>query len=37
MIQGTYDRIFSDESIRQEQLNWTRWFEDAGSKEGQEW
>ena len=36
-IRDTYDRVFSDESIQQEQLNWTRWFEEAGSKKGQEW
>jgi len=36
-VRDEYDRIFSDESIREEQLNWTRWFEGAGSDEGQEW
>ncbi len=36
-VRDAYDRVFSDESIQQEQLNWTRWFEEAGSEEGQEW
>lgn len=36
-VRNEYDRIFSDESIREEQLEWTRWFEQTGSGEGQEW
>nr|WP_319577417.1 hypothetical protein [uncultured Desulfobacter sp.] len=36
-IRDAYDRIFSDESIQKEQLNWTRWFEEADAEEGQEW
>ena len=36
-VKNEYDRIFSDESIREEQLEWTRWFEQTGSGEGQEW
>ena len=36
-VRDAYDRVFSDESIQQEQLNWTRWFEEADSEEGQEW
>ena len=36
-VRDAYDRVFSDESIQQEQLNWTRWFEETGSEEGQEW
>lgn len=36
-IKDVYDQTFSDESIRQEQLNCTKWFEGAGTDEGQEW
>ena len=36
-IKSTYDRIFSDESIKEEQLNCARWFEGLGSERGQEW
>jgi len=36
-VRDAYDRVFSDESIQQEQVNWTHWFEEAGSEEGQEW
>jgi metal-responsive CopG/Arc/MetJ family transcriptional regulator len=36
-IKDAYDRAFSDESIREEQLGCARWFEGLGSKEGQEW
>ncbi len=36
-VKNEYDRIFSDESIREEQLEWTRWFEQTDSPEGQEW
>jgi metal-responsive CopG/Arc/MetJ family transcriptional regulator len=36
-IKNTYDRIFSDESIKEEQLNCARWFEGLGTKQGQEW
>ncbi len=36
-VNNEYDRIFSDESIQEEQLEWTRWFEQTGSREGQEW
>ena len=36
-IREAYDRVFSDETIQQEQLNWTRWFKDADSDQGQEW
>ena len=36
-IKDTYDRIFSDESIRKEQLNCARRFEGLGAEEGQEW
>ncbi|HKK99837.1 MAG TPA: hypothetical protein VJ943_06270 [Desulfotignum sp.] len=36
-VKNEYDRIFSDESIQEEQLEWTRWFDQTGSREGQEW
>jgi metal-responsive CopG/Arc/MetJ family transcriptional regulator len=36
-IKDTYNRIFSDEKIRKEQLESASWFEGTGSKEGQEW
>lgn len=36
-VKDTYDRIFSDESIRKEQLSCARWFEGLGTEEGQEW
>ncbi|MCG6877865.1 MAG: hypothetical protein LJE96_01715 [Deltaproteobacteria bacterium] len=36
-IKETYDQVFSDESIRKEQLKCTRWFEGLESEEGQEW
>ena len=36
-LKETYDRVFSDESIRQEQLDTARWFKASESEEGQEW
>ena len=36
-IKDAYDQVFSDESIRKEQLNCARWFEGLGTEEGQEW
>ena len=36
-IKDAYDRVFSDEAICEEQLEWTRWFDGAGFGEGQEW
>ena len=36
-VRDAYDRIFSDESIKKEQLNCARWFEGLGTEEGQEW
>ena len=36
-IKDAYDRVFSDESIRKEQLDTARLFEGLESKEGQEW
>ncbi len=36
-IKQTYDKVFSDESIREEQLNCAGWFEGLEIEEGQEW
>jgi hypothetical protein len=36
-VKDAYDRVFSDETIRKEQLETASWFEGAGIKEGQEW
>ncbi len=36
-IKDAYDRVFSDESIRKEQLNCAKQFEGLGTDEGQEW
>ena len=36
-IKDAYNRVFSDESIRKEQLDTVRLFEGLESKEGQEW
>jgi len=36
-IKEAYDRVFSDEATRDEQLQTALWFEAAGSGEGQEW
>ncbi len=36
-IKEAYDRIFSDESVRNEQLSSALWFEGAEIEEGQEW
>ena len=36
-IKDAYDRIFSDESAREEQLDYVRWFVGLGTEEGQEW
>jgi metal-responsive CopG/Arc/MetJ family transcriptional regulator len=36
-IKDAYNRVFSDELIRTEQLETASWFERTGSKEGQEW
>jgi len=36
-IKDAYNRIFSEELIRKEQLETTTWFEGVGSKEGQAW
>ncbi len=36
-IRDTFDRVFSDESIKKEQCDCASWFEGVGTKEGQEW
>jgi metal-responsive CopG/Arc/MetJ family transcriptional regulator len=36
-IKDAYDQVFSDESIKKEQLSCTKWFEGLGTEEGQEW
>ncbi|HXV65344.1 MAG TPA: ribbon-helix-helix domain-containing protein [Vicinamibacteria bacterium] len=36
-LKEVYDRVFSDEAIRKEQLETARWFEAGESCEGQEW
>jgi len=34
---AAYDRVFSDETIAEEQLAMARGFESSGKNEGQEW
>ena len=36
-LKEAYDRVFSEDSIRKEQLDTAHWFQRAGSKEGLEW
>ncbi len=36
-LKEAYDRVFSDDSIRKEQIETIRWFESIESKEGMEW
>ena len=36
-IKDAYNRVFSDEAIRKEQLETASWLEGAGNGEGQEW
>ena len=36
-IKEAFDRIFSDESVCNEQLQTAGWFEGSGNIEGQEW
>jgi metal-responsive CopG/Arc/MetJ family transcriptional regulator len=36
-LREAYDRVFSDDSVRKEQLDTANWFQQAGSKDGQEW
>jgi metal-responsive CopG/Arc/MetJ family transcriptional regulator len=37
LLREAYDRVFSDEEIRKEQVDTARWFEGVGSEAGQEW
>ncbi|CAB1076942.1 hypothetical protein D1AOALGA4SA_4739 [Olavius algarvensis Delta 1 endosymbiont] len=36
-IKESYNRVFSDDSIRDEQLQTSIWFDGAGNQGGQEW
>jgi len=36
-LKEAYDRVFSDDSIIKEQLDTAHWFQQAETKEGQEW
>jgi metal-responsive CopG/Arc/MetJ family transcriptional regulator len=36
-LKQAYDRVFSDEKMQKQQRDTTKWFEGAGSEEGQEW
>jgi metal-responsive CopG/Arc/MetJ family transcriptional regulator len=36
-IKDSYNRVFSDESIKKEQLQTARWFDGTGNQGGQEW
>ena len=36
-LRDAYDRVFSDDSIRKEQLDTAEWFEGSGNNEGQGW
>jgi metal-responsive CopG/Arc/MetJ family transcriptional regulator len=36
-IKDSYNRVFSDESIKKEQLQTTIWFDGTGNNGGQEW
>jgi len=36
-IKEAYNRVFSDDSIKKEQLETSLWFDGAGSIEGLEW
>jgi len=36
-IKDAYNRVFSDDSIRKEQLQTSIWFDGAGNEGGQEW
>ena len=36
-IKGSYNRVFSDESIKKEQLQTAIWFDGTGNQGGQEW
>jgi metal-responsive CopG/Arc/MetJ family transcriptional regulator len=36
-IKDSYNRVFSDDSIKKEQLRTAIWFDGAGNQGGQEW
>ena len=36
-IKEAYNRVFSDDSIKKEQLETSSWFDGTGNKEGLEW
>ena len=36
-IKDSYNRVFSDDSIKREQLQTAIWFDGTGSQGGQEW
>ena len=36
-IKDSYNRVFSDESIKKEQLQTAIWFDGTGNQGGQEW
>jgi metal-responsive CopG/Arc/MetJ family transcriptional regulator len=36
-IKETFNRVFSDDSIKKEQLHTAIWFEGTGNQGGQEW
>ena len=36
-LRDAYNQVFSDDSIKKEQLETALWFEGAGNKAGQEW
>mgnify|MGYP000096089683 FL=1 len=36
-IKDSYDRVFSNESIKKEQLQTAIWFDGTGNQGGQEW
>jgi metal-responsive CopG/Arc/MetJ family transcriptional regulator len=36
-IKEAYNRVFTDDFIKKEQIETALWFDGAGSKEGQEW
>lgn len=36
-VQAAYNQVFADEKISNEQIETSRWFENAESGDGQEW
>ncbi len=36
-LREAYNRVFSDDSIKKEQLDTAEWFEGSGNNEGQGW